>query len=1091
MLYFALPPAPPPIVVTLPPANKPSPEKIPSVSKPTKPSIQDSGIASRAKTQLLVCTYQPSDQVDNLLKEMSAKSEGKTINCISQQRKSEILNLRARIQKQKPALGFSLPTSTPIEQNSLPTANTPASENQTVSSTLQTSILNKSKSVNASSTQQPENQKLTSNLDQVAQKNAVKAILVAVQKLINFSLSGSLKSPTGDAIHADTQNSQQIAISTTQETPTPQSFTSEQTTDNKKPEESTSNATSSSTLEKGVTNNAIELARTPGEPFLAGVVINGREVGTLDIIQEGNVLLIPLEKFAEIAGFSIETIDNFVQLKTPLGVIDLQPDSLQQSNGVTYITNTALEKELKISLELNTADLTLLTELPWRGNLRQYQPSADDLKPEFLPPSNLISNFQQELNLYNSDGDTTLRSSTTLGGRVLGLAYRFRMENDFEGNPDISEYYLYKRSGQFRYQLGRQQLGLHPLLNGLDLTGLQFGYSNLSTEYFSSSYGAQEVLPRRSRPIQTFRGQAPAASFVQLRVGGVVVAQQQVGFDGQYEFLDVNLPVAQSSEVEVVIFDRNNLQIPLEIRSVRINATDLLLPAGGNVQLAGVGISGNLAQNIFGDSNSSEDNKLVGFYQLRQGLSKNLTFEGSVQAVPDALQTQAGLIWRLANPVVLSASVGNSYDKIGYYADLDVQLDRLEIYANSQSFPEGYTTGKKNTERYNHSLEFKYRFGNYLNLGFIARSRKDDNDGSNDYILPTFYARPFSNVSLNGRPDLDGEYLFNAFYQANNATRLSFSTYGDAYVSDLSYEFTRNYRMSFGTEFGSDLAPRYSARIGHQPSSPSKLGWNLGLAYSDGEVGPLVGASMQVLPGLLARVDYQGIPSRTKGAFGGFGDDRLTLSLVSDLSFSGGRVAPANSISIGKERGAIAGRLVVEGENKDFDLSGSIIRVYDYRKKEVNSAKTDSKGNFFVGNLPEGVYAVQVEPEELSVDLSVMKTHTVAEVANSAVTNVNFPVRPEFGIAGRITDVSGQPIGKVRLELINGAGARVITGVTDEYGLYRLDGVPVGTYTLRVSSQDSLNQNDTLPKRQVQIRNEFVYNQDLQLPVSTAAKRKQ
>lgn len=77
------------------------------------------------------------------------------------------------------------------------------------------------------------------------------------------------------------------------------------------------------------------------------------------------------------------------------------------------------------------------------------------------------------------------------------------------------------------------------------------------------------------------------------------------------------------------------------------------------------------------------------------------------------------------------------------------------------------------------------------------------------------------------------------------------------------------------------------------------------------------------------------------------------------------------------------------------------------------------------------------------------------------------------------------------MELINGAGARVITGVTDEFGLYRLDGVPVGVYTLRVSPQDSLNPNDSLPKLEIQIRNQFVYDRNLQLPISAAAKKKQ
>jgi hypothetical protein len=420
---------------------------------------------------------------------------------------------------------------------------------------------------------------------------------------------------------------------------------------------------------------------------------------------------------------------------------------------------------------------------------------------------------------------------------------------------------------------------------------------------------------------------------------------------------------------------------------------------------------------------------------------------------------------------------------------LDVQLPNLQINGNSQSVPAGYESSTGISQRYNHSLELKYNLNNNYNLGFIARSYKDSSRDSS-YILPTFTARPFSSLSINGRPDIDGRYLVNAFYQPNTATRLSFNSYGGLYTSDLSYKFGNDYQLSLGNEFGSSLESRYSLTVGRNPSNLDQLGWNLGLAYRGGEIAPVAGASMRVLPGLFARVEYQGIPSRTKGIFGGFGDDRFTVSLVSDLSFAGGRATPASYGGISKERGAIAGRIQVAGGKKNFDLSGSNVRVIDSRNRMVGAAQTDKSGNFFVGNLPEGVYLVELEPDELPIELSVAKTSRTVEVANSAVTKLDFPVRQEYGVAGKITDVTGQPISEVKVELINGSGARVISNVTDKFGLYRFDGVPVGKYTLRVSQADNFNSNDVLPKRQIEIRDEFVYNQNLQLPISTAAKKK-
>ncbi|MGB6301704.1 MAG: Cna B-type, partial [Rivularia sp. (in: cyanobacteria)] len=857
--------------------------------------------------------------------------------------------------------------------------------------------------------------------------NSVK-ILAVVQELIAASVSASLNNTINDSFKAGIEKSGEIALDNPAKDK--KENISDKLRNNKKKIAANNNKKNSlrnSLIDKLRGKNDLKLAQVPGEPFLVGIMINGREVGTLDIIEENNTLLIPLETLGEVSGFTVKRTKNGIDAKTPLGVVNFAPDVIKQINGQSYVSKEILEQKLDISVELNTADLTLLADLPWRGGSRQTRTTAE-LKPEFLAPGTGLSSLRQELNITTRSGDTKLRTSTLLGGRLAGGTWRMRLNNNFENEPNLTEYFFYKRSNQFRYQIGRQRIGLHPLVNGLELTGLQFGYSNLPTKSFSSSSGASEILPRRSRPVQTFRGQVPPASVVQLRVGGVAVAQQQVGFNGVYEFLDVRLPVGQSNEVEVLVFDRNNLRSPIDIRTERISSSDLLLPPGGNVQIGGLGFSGNLVQDsLFSDNDSDDDGELVGFYQMRQGLSKNLTFESSLQAVPSSFQGQAGLVWRLANPVILSASVGNSFDKVGYSANLDVELQNLEINANSQSLPRGYRTGRDTSpERSNHSLELKYRFGNKLNMGFIARSRETLNQ-SDSYILPTFSARPFSNLSLNGRPDIYGKYLFNAFFRPSRNTRLSLNTFGDSYNTDLRYNLSRNYQLFLGSEFGGDRDSRYSLGFGHNASSLDNLSWNVGLAVSDGNVGPSAGASMRVLPGLFARLNYQAIPSRG-GSFSAINDGRLSLSLTSDMSVAGGRFTPARYSGISKERGAISGKLAVKGESKGFDLSNSIVRVYDTRNKNVGSVKTDDKGNFFLGNLPEGVYVLELEPEELPIELAVSKTSLVAEVAPSGVTRVDFPVRTEYGVAGKVTDASGQPLKEVSIELVTSTGARVLSG---------------------------------------------------------------
>ncbi|PLZ99747.1 Cna B-type [Fischerella thermalis CCMEE 5268] len=847
------------------------------------------------------------------------------------------------------------------------------------------------------------------------------------------------------------------------------------------------NGTSES--EKIDSTNLVQNIKDVGGTFLVGVIINRQEVGSLEIRLDGDTILVPLVEFAELTDIKIENLDSKTLINTPLGVVEISSNSLRKIDGVTYISDALIKEKIATPIEFKAADLALNVNLPWRQGGQTSGQTAADLKPEALPPSNTVSSLRQELYFYRNSGDNSLRSSTLLGGRLGGGSWRVRLNNSFESAPYLSEYFYYKRQGQFLYQVGQQQVGINPLLSGINLTGVQLGFTNIPVDKFSQNNSAAELLPRRSQPSQSFRGEAPPASLVQLRVAGTVVAQQQVGLNGKYEFADIRLPANNSNLVELLVYDRNNLDVPVEIRSLTLNTSDLLLPTGGNVQLVGLGFNGNLIQNTLFDDFDGDKGNPVGFYQFRQGLSENLTFEGGVQLVPDTVQAEAGFVWRLADPVILATSLGTSRGQLGYLTDLNIDFGDFEIVGNSQLFPDGYYSNNQSRDRYNHSLETNYRINNRFRLGFIARSYQDGGNSSN-YILPTFSMSPFSRFSLSGRPDFEGRYLFNAFYYPTTATRLSFSTFGDIYTSNFTQKLNRQYQLSLGGEFGGDLDSRYTATLNYNALKLGGLNWRLGFAYSDGDVGPIVGADMQILPGLHARVDYQGIPSRTRSLIQGIGDERLTISLISDLSFAGGNVTPARFSGLGRERGAIAGKIVIEGENKDFDLDGAIIRVTNTRNGKISAIKTDSFGSFFVGNLQEGIYVVNIDPDQLPVELSTLKNTIVAEVASSAVTRLNFPVREEYGMAGKITDAAGQPVAEVKVELIGADGKTVTSGMTDEFGFYRFDNVPVGKYTIQVPSQDATTPSDNLPKRVVQIKNEFVFDQNLQLPISAAAKKK-
>jgi hypothetical protein len=207
---------------------------------------------------------------------------------------------------------------------------------------------------------------------------------------------------------------------------------------------------------------------------------------------------------------------------------------------------------------------------------------------------------------------------------------------------------------------------------------------------------------------------------------------------------------------------------------------------------------------------------------------------------------------------------------------------------------------------------------------------------------------------------------------------------------------------------------------------------------------------------------------------------RFVLNLVSDFSQSGGRFVPARSEGFRREMGGVVGRILLDSETRrlsglqasDFDLAG--IKVYVAGQ---GSGTTDAGGRFFIGGMKPGLHEVELDPTGLPIELSPERTRLVAEVAPAAATRVDFPVRLELGIAGRVVDEQGRPVIAAPIVVVTEGGKVIAHGTTDMFGLYRLDSVVPGLYTVQV-----LRGEQVIGSREVRVTGDYLFNQDLAVP---------
>ncbi len=792
--------------------------------------------------------------------------------------------------------------------------------------------------------------------------------------------------------------------------------------------------------------------------LLSALVINGREVGALDLIPADDGYLVPLDRFVSLTQLELaDTPDNQITLTTPLGTVTFAATEIQEINGVRYIRDSFLAERIATPLTYDPSELALIADLPWQLGARLEQLQLAPLQPEVRPTDRFLSNFRQDLFYTDREADEDLRSVTTLNGRLLGGNWRVRLDQDFEDDPDLEEAFLRWRFGQSALLVGLQDLHLHPLLDNLDFTGVQYGWSNLTPQQLRVSSDDGALYQRQINARRSFSGEGPPAGLAQLRIDGTVRAQQRIDLQGRYRFENVPLSSSRLTRIEILIFERDNFTTPVEIQEQSLNLADALLPANGVTRLAGIGES---------------SGELVGLLQERRGLSKNFTLEATAQQTPDFLQLQTGLIWQPLPVWTLGMDVALSdEDQVAYAVSSQAEINNVRIEALSEQSPAGFRTINQ-PEEYDHLLDVQVTTSPRLRLGLIARSRLLDEDESR-FILPTFSWRPGTGNSVIGRPDADGSYQVNGRFSLSPQALLGINI-SESSNLDFNYQFTERYSFGFTQEIitNDDEDSRTTAQITRSGLRRSEPTVTLGVTAERGELGLLVSGDVEVIPGILASLRYETLSRQEREG------DVLALNLSTAFSVTDSGLVAGTATN--PNLGTLSGRLIlIDPPRRPLDLEDIQLLVLG-RGGFNRRARTDSGGGFNIPNLEPDVYQLQLDPADLPFEVTPERLRVLVEVAEGAVTSFDFPLQVLYGLAGQVRDPAGEPLVNVRVQVVDPEDNIVGRGRTDAFGFYRIDGIAAGTYQVRLNPMD-LPEGAVLPEQTVDLVDDFLFDQDLQL----------
>lgn len=824
-------------------------------------------------------------------------------------------------------------------------------------------------------------------------------------------------------------------------------------------------------------------ATLSAEQVLVEVFVNRRSSGTHLCFKQDGDYWIPFALFIEQSGLKApESGQEKTAYQTSLGIITFTTTSIKIIEQTPCISLGELKKTFLIAGRFNPSSFAIELDLPWQPGSGSVSREKEQVKPDIKAPNSSLSflRIQPEITC-----DFVLDPKKNLfleaGGRIAGGVWDFTMEGDPEKLFFPTRYHWTTYNKNLALRLGTGSGDIYPLISNNDFTGIQYGWNNhnILNQLDFERYSDSDVFLTLDRTQQrSIEGGGPPASIAELRLDGVVVARQRIGLDGRFTFSNVRM-TTDLRKTEVYLYERSLREKPLAVLDYTISIENRSLPAHELMIRGGGGFTGNPLDE------SGEKRKLIGFTHIQYGLSSRITLEAGIQNNPQTGSGEllAGSVISLGSNWAAALYGARSNERYGADARLEGHGKHWDISTNSSWKDKGFSTDDTEREQ-SHSLRFStgifepvdiILYGNYARTG----------DGSiRKFLLPGAYWTISPWLMISALPDDDELYRYEANMRLGSQSDLSV-VYEKKVVAadlrvDLSSSLISRILNSYAFETGDNLSSIY---LDWYPGESHFDILRLGTSYSGKEAGFSASWSKFINAGMhfTLQYSYNMNNAHRLETDENFVENVITpdaqhfasFTLTWDMGFSGKKTYPINRSAISHTRGGLAGSLDIAN---DTSLKSSDINNVDILLNGRKLGQRQIDGTFFVGNLKPGIYSVDIDTEKLPLELNIARKSIKAEVSNGAVTEVNFPVYAEYGVAGCLSDSRGNGIPGSQLEIVDGAGNPIGQFTTDQFGYYRADGLRPGNYTVKTSGSG-------LPQeKSFTITNDFIFEVNLTVP---------
>ncbi len=628
-----------------------------------------------------------------------------------------------------------------------------------------------------------------------------------------------------------------------------------------------------------------------------------------------------------------------------------------------------------------------------------------------------------------------LRYELFASGEVGKASFDARLSSDDKGVPENLRVRAYRTDPK------------GALLGPLKATHFALGdVSTFSTPLVSQSIAGRGALVT-NRPVErpdsfdrtSFRGELPNGWDAELYRNGQLLAFAENRTDGRYEFLDVPLLYGQN-RIEVVLYGPQG-QIRRDIKVIPVGLDSI--PPRETYYWAGIHEAG-------------EDLIRLGeFLPIRQagwrggvGVERGLNNKTSVAASLFSLQIDGdrhnyveGSVRRAVGPTLVELSASSNLgDGMAFRGQLLGQLGNSYITAESIWTKGEYISDQVEDDinsRHSLAIDHSFKIGSKLVPFHIDTQYETRSDGRNSLDVTGRMSFNLRYLSLTG--ELNWEKRFSDS-GGGAPDQLDARLLATGRIGKVRLRGEAVYRLAPEKRFERvDFTGEW--RAGERSDWRAELGYDASLDRARAGIG------------IVRRFDRFSVTASAEAATDG------SVAAGLNLAFSLGPDPRSGKFRLSNNKLANSGQalaIVYRDKNRDgIRQAGEplVENVELTAGQSVALTSTDANGRAIIDNL------LPFRPILIGIDSSSLSNPFVQPALPGVVitprpgvaVTVELPLVSAGEVEGTLVRRGGGALAGVGMELVNGEGRVVRETQTEFDGFFLFDGVPYGTYTVRIA----------------------------------------